>query len=155
MIKLIMFIATGAYTGYLPKAPGTWGTLVALPLNFLLIKLSPEGYGISLLIVFVIGVYTAGSAEKILDRKDPGSIVIDEIIGMLIALIAAPTQPLIWLLAFLLFRFFDIIKPWPVSWADRHLNGGLGIVMDDVLAGGYAWLALHGILLLLPRLSGA
>jgi len=149
MIQLIMFIATGAYTGYLPIAPGTWGTLVALPLNLLLIRLSPEGYGISLLILFLVGVYTAGSAEKILDRKDPGAIVIDEIIGMLITLISAPPQPFVWLMAFLLFRLFDIVKPWPVSWADRHLNGGLGIVLDDVLAGGYAWLTLHGILLFL------
>jgi len=149
MIKLIMFIATGAYTGYLPKAPGTWGTLVAVPLHLLLIRLSPANYGISLVIVFLVGVYTAGAAEKILDRKDPGSIVIDEIIGMLITLIAAPAQPSIWLMAFLLFRLFDIAKPWPVSWADRHLNGGLGIVLDDVLAGGYAWLVLHGMLFLL------
>jgi phosphatidylglycerophosphatase A len=154
MIKPIMFVATGAYTGYLPKAPGTWGTLLALPLNLLLLNLSPQGYWLSLLMIFLLAVYSAGAAEKILDRKDPGIIVIDEIIGMLIALIAAPTQPLVWLMAFLLFRLFDIIKPWPVSWADRHLNGGFGIVLDDVLAGGYAWLALHGILLLLPTLSG-
>ncbi len=154
MIKLIMFIATGAYTGYLPKAPGTWGTLVALPLNILLLRLSAKDYGISLAIIFLLAVYTAGAAEKILDRKDPGAIVIDEIIGMLITLIAAPATPLVWLVAFLLFRLFDIIKPWPVSWADRRLNGGLGIVMDDVLAGGYAWLVLHGLLTLLPGLAG-
>ena len=151
MVQLIMFIATGAYTGYLPKAPGTWGTLVALPINLLLIWLSPAGYGLALLMILLVAVYTAGAAEKILDRKDPGAIVIDEIIGMLITLIAAPPQPLIWLMAFLLFRLFDIAKPWPVSWADRHLNGGLGIVLDDVLAGGYAWLTLHGILLLLAH----
>ncbi len=149
MVQLIMFIATGAYTGYLPKAPGTWGTLVALPINLLLIWLSPAGYGLALLMILLVAVYTAGAAEKILDRKDPGAIVIDEIIGMLITLIAAPPQPLIWLMAFLLFRLFDIAKPWPVSWADRHLNGGLGIVLDDVLAGGYAWLTLHGLLFLL------
>lgn len=154
MIKPIMFIATGAYTGYLPKAPGTWGTLVALPLNLLLLQLPPKGYGASMLLIFILAVYTAGAAEKILDRKDPGAIVIDEIIGMLIALIAAPSRPLIWLMAFLLFRLFDIIKPWPVSWADRHLNGGLGIVLDDVLAGAYAWLVLHGILKIFPLLAG-
>lgn len=153
MIKLILFIATGAYAGYLPKAPGTWGTLVALPLNLLLLKLSPTNYWISLLGVFLVAVYTAGAAEKILDRKDPGSIVIDEILGMLIALIAAPPLPLVWLIAFLLFRFFDIVKPWPVSWADRHLNGGLGIVLDDVLAGAYAWLILQGFLFVFRNYS--
>lgn len=155
MIQLIMFIATGGYTGYLPKAPGTWGSLVALPLNLLLLRLSAKGYGISLAVIFMVAVYSAGAAEKILDRKDPGAIVIDEIIGMLIALIAAPQEPIAWLIAFALFRAFDIIKPWPVSWADRRLNGGLGIVMDDILAGAYAWLALHLILALLPWIGGA
>lgn len=155
MIRLIMFIATGAYSGYLPKAPGTWGSLLALPLNFLLIRLSGAHQGLALAGIFLLAVYTAGAAEKILDRKDPGAIVIDEIIGMLIALIAVPAQPLPWLAAFLLFRFFDIVKPWPVSWADRHLHGGLGIVLDDVLAGAYAWLVLRAVLTLLPALPGA
>ncbi len=152
MVRLIMFIATGAYTGYLPKAPGTWGTLVALPLNLLLLLLPGQGYAISLAVILVLAVYTAGAAEKILDRKDPGAIVIDEIIGMLITLIGAPANPVVWLMAFLLFRLFDILKPWPVSWADRHLNGGLGIVMDDLLAGVYAWLCLRGVLFLIPAL---
>lgn len=153
MVKGILFIATGGYSGYLPKAPGTWGTLVALPINFLLLGLPQKYYIAALVAIFFLAVYTAGSAEKIMDRKDPGSIVIDEIIGMLIALIAVPATPLLWGVAFLLFRFFDIIKPWPVSWADRHLNGGLGIVMDDVLAGMYACLVLQGLLLLFPMMS--
>lgn len=149
MVKLILFIATGGGVGYLPKVPGTWGSLLALPLNLLLLRLSSQGYWLALSLILLLAVYSAGAAEKILDRKDPGTIVIDEIIGMLIALIAVPAQPVIWLSAFLLFRFFDIAKPWPVSWADKHLNGGLGIVLDDVLAGAYAWLVLHGALALL------
>lgn len=153
MVRIILFIASGGYAGYLPKAPGTWGSLVALPINFLLLQLTPGQYYAALLAILVLAVYTAGSAEKIMDRKDPGIIVIDEIIGMLIALIAVPVNPILWAVAFFLFRFFDIIKPWPVSWADRHLNGGLGIVLDDVLAGMYAWLVLHGALLLLPMIS--
>ncbi len=143
MNQILMFIATGFGSGYLPIAPGTWGTLVALPIHFLLIKLSPEYYFIALGIVFIVAVSTAGSAEKIIDRKDPGVVVIDEIIGMLITLIGAPSTPLAWGCAFLLFRLFDIWKPFPVSWADRHLNGGLGIVLDDVLAGGYALLCMQ------------
>lgn len=149
MVKLILFIATGGGVGYLPKAPGTWGSLLALPLNLLLLRLPSQGYWLALTLILLLAVYSAGAAEKILDRKDPGAIVIDEIIGMLIALIAVPAQPVIWLSAFLLFRFFDIAKPWPVSWADKHLNGGLGIVLDDMLAGAYAWLVLHGALALL------
>lgn len=154
MVRIILCIASGGYAGYLPKAPGTWGSLVALPIHLLLLQLPPERYFAALAAIFFLAVYTAGSAEKIMDRKDPGIIVIDEIIGMLIALIGAPVQPVFLALAFLFFRFFDIVKPWPVSWADRHLNGGLGIVMDDVLAGIYAWLVLHGVLLLLPMVSG-
>jgi len=152
MMRLILFIATGAGMGYLPKVPGTWGTLVALPLQWLMMRLSPQAHALALLLVLVVGWFTAGAAEKIFDRKDPGVIVIDEILGMLITLVAVPARPLPWLIAFLLFRFFDIVKPWPVCWADRHLNGGLGIMLDDVLAGGYAWLTLQGMLLLFPRL---
>lgn len=146
MIRIILFIATGFYTGYLPKAPGTWGSLAALPLHFLLIQLSPQLYFLSLFVLFVIAVTTAGMAEKIIDRKDPGIIVIDEIIGMLVALIGAPSTPLAWAAAFLLFRFFDISKPFPVSWIDRRINGGLGIVMDDIFAGLYSLLMLHILL---------
>ncbi|MFW8601494.1 phosphatidylglycerophosphatase A [Desulfobacterota bacterium M19] len=143
MNNLIMFIATGFYSGYLPAAPGTWGSLVALPLNFLLLKLGTPYYAIALVIIFILAVATAGSAEKIIDRKDPGVVVIDEIIGMLITLIGAPFTPLAWATGFLLFRLFDIWKPFPVRWADRHLNGGLGIVLDDVLAAAYALLCMQ------------
>ncbi len=142
----VMFIATGFYSGYLPKAPGTWGTVVALPINLLLIQLEPKIYFTSLVAIFVISIITAGSAEKIVDHKDPGLIVIDEIIGMLIALIYVPATPLAWGMAFLIFRFFDIIKPFPISWVDKHLNGGTGIVMDDVLAGIYTLVIMQLIL---------
>jgi phosphatidylglycerophosphatase A len=93
--------------------------------------------------IFFIAVIAAGQAEKILDRKDPGVIVIDEIIGMLITLIAAPNNPLIWLLGFALFRFFDIFKPYPIRLIDQRINGGLGIVLDDVMAGIYSLIVLQ------------
>ncbi|TFG36438.1 MAG: phosphatidylglycerophosphatase A [Desulfobacterales bacterium] len=143
MDKLIMAIASGCYTGYLPKAPGTWGTLVAFPLHFLLIRLSQTGYYASLGIIFVVAVLTAGSAEKILDRGDPGVVVIDEIIGMLIGLIGAPMKTVPLIIAFFLFRFFDIVKPFPAGWADAYLHGGLGIVLDDVIAGIYTLLVMQ------------
>lgn len=146
MTRLTMFIATGFGAGYLPKAPGTWGSLAALPLHFLLSQLSATAHGIALASLFFIAVITAGMAEKIIDRKDPGIIVIDEIIGMLVTLIGAPATPLAWAAAFLFFRFFDIAKPFPVSWIDRRVNGGLGIVMDDIFAGLYSFLALHLLL---------
>jgi len=149
MTSFILFIATGCYTGYLPKAPGTWGTLVALPIHLLLIQFSRPTHFIALGVIFVISVAVAGTAEKIFDRKDPGAIVIDEIIGMLITLAIAPNHWLAWLIGFGLFRFFDILKPFPVGWADKRLNGGLGIVMDDVLAGFYGLICLQIIWTLL------
>ena len=143
MDRLFMGIATGFGAGYLPKAPGTWGSLLALPLHFFLRQLAPNHYALALGAIFFIAVITAGQAEKILDRKDPGVVVIDEVIGMLITLIAAPDNPLIWLLGFLLFRLFDIFKPYPIRLIDQRLNGGLGIVLDDVLAGIYSLIILQ------------
>lgn len=143
MDRLFMGIATGFGAGYLPKAPGTWGSLMALPLHFFLRQLPPNQYALALGGIFFIAVITAGQAEKILDRKDPGVVVIDEIIGMLITLIAAPDNPLIWLLGFALFRLFDIFKPYPIRLIDQRVNGGMGIVLDDVLAGIYSLIVLQ------------
>ncbi len=135
MDRLIMAMATGLGLGYLPKAPGTWGTLLAFPLHFLIILLPEQGYFIALGVIFFLAVIISGSAEKIIDHKDPGIVVIDEIIGMLIALMYVPITPFYLILAFILFRIFDIFKPFPIRWIDKRINGGLGIVMDDVIAG--------------------
>ena len=143
MKSLTMAIATGLYVGLIPIAPGTWGSLVAL-LPWLLLKDLPwPVYLVVLLGVFVIGFFAAGSAEKILDRADAGPIVIDEILGMFITLAFAPSHPLAWFLGFILFRLFDIWKPFPVSWFDQHIHGGIGIMMDDVMAGIYALISLQ------------
>lgn len=143
MARLLMFLATGCGVGYLPWAPGTWGSLVALPLNFVLDGLDARLYWTVLAIIIALAIVASGAAEKILDRKDPGVVVIDEMAGMLVTMIGAPPTLLAYGTGFLLFRFFDILKPFPVRWADQHLNGGVGIVMDDLLAGGYAWLCLQ------------
>ena len=143
MDRLFMGIATGLGAGYLPKAPGTWGSLLALPLHFFLRQLAPSHYALALGGIFFLAVITAGQAEKILDRKDPGVVVIDEVIGMLITLVGAPNNPLIWLLGFALFRFFDIFKPYPIRIIDQRINGGMGIVLDDVLAGIYSLILLQ------------
>ncbi|SHO49425.1 phosphatidylglycerophosphatase A family protein [Desulfopila aestuarii] len=143
MKSLIMAIATGCWVGNMPKAPGTWGSLFAF-LPWLLIKgLTLPFYLLTLILVFIIGFFAAGSAEKILDRADAGPIVIDEILGMFITLTLAPDHPVAWLLGFVLFRIFDIIKPFPVSWFDQRIHGGIGIMMDDVAAGIYAFLSLQ------------
>jgi phosphatidylglycerophosphatase A len=138
-----MAIATGFGLGYLPKAPGTWGTLLALPVHYLIVKLPSPGYAVAIAIISFIAVITAGAAEKITDKPDPGIVVIDEVAGMLIAMIAIPAHPVAWLLAFILFRFFDILKPFPVNFFDQRFHGGLGIVLDDLMAGFYALAAMQ------------
>lgn len=138
-----MGIATGFGVGYLPKAPGTWGSLLALPLHFMLIKLSQSNYFIALGVILLAAIIAAGAAEKIMDFKDPGVVVIDEVVGMLITLIGAPDKLFVWIIGFAVFRFFDIVKPFPIKLIDQHINGGVGIVMDDVLAGIYSLVVLQ------------
>ncbi len=143
MDRLIMFIATGAYSGYLPKAPGTWGSAVGVLLWLGLGHLALAPYLGGVAVILLIGTVCAGSAEKIVDRSDPGLVVIDEVVGQLIALIMVPARPLPVLAGFLLFRLLDILKPFPAGWLDRHIHGGLGIMLDDVVAGLYALLILQ------------
>jgi phosphatidylglycerophosphatase A len=141
-----MLIATGCYSGYLPKAPGTWGSLVGLILFYLLHTLSLPVYLAAVAGLFVVGSFAAGEAEKILDNRDPGVVVIDEIVGMLITMIAVPVTPLAMVLGFILFRVFDIAKPFPVNFFDQRFHGGLGIMLDDVVAGIYSLIVLQLIL---------
>jgi len=149
MDKLFLFIATGAGSGWLPKAPGTWGSLAGVLLWLGLCRLEPGMYLAAVAGLFVLGVFAAGAAEKIVDQGDPGIVVIDEIVGQLIALALAPAHPLAMLAGFGLFRFFDILKPFPVGWLDRRIHGGLGIMLDDVAAGLLAFAVLQAALLLL------
>lgn len=151
MDKLIVALATGLYSGKIPFAPGTWGSAFALIPWYFCRGLSLANYLIVMAVLFVVGFLTAGSAEKILDRPDPGAIVIDEIMGMFITLTLAPNHPVAWLLGFILFRIFDVLKPFPVSWLDTHLHGGIGIMMDDVMAGIYALICLQLIWLVVGR----
>jgi phosphatidylglycerophosphatase A len=141
--ELIIAIATGCYIGRLPKAPGTWGSAAAFVPWFFIRGFSLPIYLAIVAALFIVGFFAAGSAEKLMDQPDPGCIVIDEIVGMLVALILVPDHPAAWLLAFILFRVFDILKPFPVSWLDRHIHGGLGIMLDDVMAGVYALICLQ------------
>ena len=143
-----MLIATGFYSGYLPKAPGTWGSLVGVLLVFLLHALSLQIYLSVIAGLFIVGSFVAGEAEKILDNRDPGVVVIDEIVGMLITMIAVPVTPLTIVLGFILFRVFDIAKPFPVNFFDQHFHGGLGIMLDDVVAGIYSLIIMQLIFLL-------
>jgi len=151
MDKLIVALATGLYSGKIPFAPGTWGSAFALIPWYFCRGLSLVNYLIVLAVIFVVGFLTSGSAEKIIDRPDPGCIVIDEVLGMFITLTLAPNHPAAWLLGFVLFRIFDVLKPFPVSWFDTNLHGGIGIMMDDVMAGIYALICLQLIWLVIGK----
>ena len=133
------FLATWFGCGLLPKAPGTWGSLGALPFGALLawwggpaLLLAASG------LVLVVGLWASDRYATALGLDDPGVVVIDEVVGQWLALVPAATIWWLYIPAFIAFRFFDVLKPWPVSWADRSLHGGWGIMLDDVLAGIYA-----------------
>jgi phosphatidylglycerophosphatase A len=139
-------IATGFGVGLVPFAPGTSASLASLLLGTTIRALwgIPVLAGAALL-SFVVGWWAAGIVAKGSGVRDPAAIVIDEITGQLLVLLATPQSLAGGTLAFLAFRLFDIWKPWPVGWADRHIAGGFGIMLDDLLAAGYAvaslWLA--------------
>lgn len=144
----IHMLAFGLGSGLSPKAPGTFGTVAALPIYWwLLADLAPWVFALIVLASFALGVYVCQKTSDDLGVHDHGGIVIDEWVGMWITLFLVP-KGLIWmLLGFALFRFFDIVKPWPIKWLDQHVKGGFGIMIDDVLAGIMAWLVLHAIIL--------
>jgi phosphatidylglycerophosphatase A len=138
-----MTLATGLYVGKIRIMPGTWGSLAAL-LPWLFIRDLPlSSYLLVLAAFFILGFFVSGSAEKILDTPDSECIVIDEFLGMFITLTVAPPHPAAWFIGFVFFRIFDIFKPFPVSWIHERIHGGIGIMMDDVMAGLYAFLALQ------------
>ena len=143
MDRILMFIATGAYSGYLPTAPGTWGSAVGVLIWLCIGRMDLLPFLAIVTLLFFVGIISGGAAEKILDRADPRPVVIDEIVGQLITLTAAPFHPVPIIMGFLFFRFFDILKPFPANWIDKHLHGGLGIMLDDIVAALYAWLLLQ------------
>ena len=131
----IHFLALGFGSGLLPKAPGTYGTLAAIPIYLLLAPLSTPYYLLIVIIMSLAGIYICGKAAKDSGVHDHGAIVWDEIVGYLITMFMMPTTWQSIVVGFILFRVFDIFKPWPISFVDKNLHGGLGIMVDDVLAG--------------------
>lgn len=134
--------AFGFGSGLAPKAPGTFGTLAAVPLYYLLSFLPSWWYAIVVAAAAVLGVYLCDKTAKALGVHDHPGIVWDEFVGFWITMFLAPAG-LGWIiLGFVFFRFFDIIKPWPIRWLDRRVHGGFGIMIDDIVAGVFAWLCL-------------
>jgi len=131
----IQFLALGFGSGLAPKAPGTFGTLVAIPLYLFLAMLAPLYYLIAIIVMSIAGIYICGKAAKDVGVHDHPAIVWDEFVGYFITMFMVPVSWQSVLVGFLLFRLFDILKPWPISYIDRKMSGGAGIMFDDILAG--------------------
>jgi phosphatidylglycerophosphatase A len=142
-------VSTWFWVGRIPRAPGTFGSLAALPLAWLIqFFLGPAILAAAILAVFAAGCWAAHHYVRNFDEGDPGEVVVDEVAGQWIACLLLPPDMLwMYLAAFVVFRMLDIFKPWPISYLDRNIAGGLGIMADDILAGIIAMLLLQAFLL--------
>lgn len=142
----VHFLAFGFGSGLSPKAPGTMGTLAALPVWYLLAQLPLAGYLAGLLLVIAVGPYLCGKTARDLGVHDHGGIVWDEIAGFLLTMLLVPVSIWTAMIGFALFRLFDIVKPWPIGWLDKHVHGGTGIMLDDLVAALYAGVCIQALL---------
>lgn len=154
MGRLAVFLSSGLYIGYLPKAPGTFGTLWGILLFYLLRGTSSTVFFIFVTLFIIFAVIVSQLAERHLGTHDQGLIVIDEIAGYLVTVLGFSFSWQTAVLGFFLFRLFDIWKPIPIRWLDEKIPGGLGVVLDDVFAGIYGWLCLHIIFYFFPQWIG-
>jgi phosphatidylglycerophosphatase A len=147
-LLLYDFLSTGFFTGYITPAPGTWGSLAAWLMYVAIFMggwIFPLAFLVFLTLVILLGIYTSGMMERFLGETDPSRIVIDEWAGIWLALFAIPQNMLSFFLAFVLFRIFDIVKPWPAN-ISQKLPGGWGIMTDDIIAGVYTIILIRVIL---------
>jgi phosphatidylglycerophosphatase A len=137
------FLAFGFGSGLSPFAPGTMGTIAAIPIYLIMAFFLPQWLYIILTILFLVaGISICNKVSADLQTHDFSGIVWDEIVGYLVTMMFLPLSWELIIIGFCLFRFFDIIKPWPINWLDREVSGGLGIMLDDVLAGLFSWAVL-------------
>ncbi len=142
-----MMVATVGGIGLLPFAPGTWGSLAALPLGWLLyVWAGPPAVVLAMVVIFCAGWWASEALSRRGGDHDPGYIVIDEVAGQLVVLAVIPPDPVLYAIGFVLFRLFDILKPAFIGWADRAVKGGLGVMLDDLLAGLCGALALYAVI---------
>ena len=144
--QTILFLSSGCLLGKIPFAPGSFGTLAGLPLCWFFSRIDSRISYFLIALAVPFAILIAGEAEKILGKKDPGAIVIDEILGMVLTLAGLPFNATTAVLGFVLFRVFDITKPFPIRFMERRLKGGTGIVLDDVVAGVTANITLRIII---------
>jgi phosphatidylglycerophosphatase A len=150
MQRLGVFIATCGYVGYAPVAPGTFGSAAGLLVFYALRAVgSPPIELAAIAVVFAVGIWSAGIAERHFNGTDPGPVVIDEVLGMLVTLALLPVTFAGAIVGFLVFRVLDVIKPWPSAGFER-LPGGLGVMADDGMAAVYAHLIMRGLLMIAP-----
>ena len=142
----IHFTACGFGTGAAAYAPGTWGTLIGIPLYILMSSLSWQVFILVTFGLFVFGVWLCDRTAKDFNVHDHPGIVWDEVVGFLVTMIAVPFEWHWILLGFLLFRLFDIWKPWPIKVIDKGVHGGMGIMLDDVLAGVFGLIIMHVVM---------
>ncbi len=141
-ISMHRIIAVFFGSGCVPVAPGTFGTLAAIPLYLLIAEKSLIAYCLVTCVVIVVGIWAAGRLSSEIGTHDHGAIVVDEVAGYLITMMFIPFSWTALLCGFFLFRFFDILKPWPIGWIDKHVHGGSGIMVDDLIAGVFANIVL-------------
>lgn len=146
MKKLAIFLSTGAYIGKIPVAPGTFGTLWGVVGAWLISGLTLEGRALATFLVIAVSIWASGKASKAFGKHDHPSIVADEISGYLVSFFMLPFTLSNAILIFILFRFFDIVKPYPAGMLDKQLKGGTGIVLDDLAAGVYANISAHALI---------
>ncbi|MGB1257478.1 MAG: phosphatidylglycerophosphatase A [Thiolinea sp.] len=149
----IHLLAFGFGSGLSPLAPGTIGTLAAIPLYLLMARLPWAYYILILVAAIAVGIWLCGESARLLGVHDHGGIVWDEFVGFWITMLFVPPEWLWIVLGFLLFRLFDVWKPWPIRLIDKQVDGGLGIMLDDILAGVYALLVLHIIMIVFAGYS--
>lgn len=132
-------LATWFGSGLLPKAPGTWGSLAALPFAWVIVTVGGAWVlAAATVIIYLVGIWSTRVFLRTTDDPDPGPVVIDEVAGMWMTLIMVPPDLLIYAFGFVAFRIVDIFKPWPACWADRSVKGAQGVMLDDVLAAIYS-----------------
>jgi len=146
-MKSALGFASWFGAGLMPLAPGTFGTLTALPLVLVLNHMGELYEGLALFFLVPLAVWSSSLSERCLGRNDPPEVVVDEVAGFLLTLFLLPLSWLTLCLGFVLFRFFDILKPFPIRWFEKNLRGGTGIVLDDLMAGIYANLGLRLLML--------
>lgn len=152
MTHPVHFLAFGFGSGLAPFAPGTFGTLMAVPLYLLMMQLSLVPYLVLVAVVSIVGIWICDRSSKLLGVHDHGGIVWDEFAGFFVTMIAAPAGWIWIIIGFVLFRLFDIWKPWPISLLDKKVGGGLGIMVDDIVAGVYALICLQALYYFFPTL---